>query len=58
MYHGSESLLYLGPKVWDIFPEEFKKTKSLYSFKELIKNWKPLNCPCRLMLEVSGLFNT
>ena len=48
VYHGSESVSYLAPKVWDIVPEKFKQTKSLNSFKESIKKWKPLNCPCRL----------
>ena len=49
VYHDSENLSYLGPKVWDIVPERFlKKTKSLNSFKESIKKWKPLNCPYNL----------
>ena len=48
VYNGTESVLYLGPKIWDIVPEEYKTLNSLNSFKESIKNWVPLNCPCRL----------
>ena len=25
VYHGTESILYLGPKIWDIVPVELKK---------------------------------
>ena len=48
VYNGTESVSYLGPKIWDIVPEEYKTLNSLNSFKESIKNWVPLNCPCRL----------
>ena len=48
VYNGTESVSYLGPKIWDIVPEEYKTLNSLNSFKESIKNWIPLNCPCRL----------
>ena len=48
VYHDSESFSYLGPKVWDIFLQGIKKTKSLKSFEKLIKKCKALNCPCRL----------
>ena len=48
VYYGSESTSCLGPKVWDIVPNEIKQAKSLNSFKEAIKKWRPQNCPCRL----------
>ena len=48
VYNGTESVSYLGPKIWEIVPEEYKALNSLNSFKESIKNWVPLNCPCRL----------
>ena len=38
----------LGPKLWIILPDEYKKSTSLKEFKTKIKNWVPLNCPCRL----------
>ena len=48
VYNGTESVSYLGPKIWDIPPEKYKTLNSLNSFKESMKNWVPLNCPCRL----------
>ena len=48
VYNGTESVSYLGPKIWDIVPDEYKTLNSLNSFKESIKNRLPLNCPCRL----------
>ena len=48
VYHGIESVSYLGPKIWDIVLEEYKTLNSLNSFKESVKNWVPLKCLCRL----------
>ena len=48
VYHGTESISYLGPKIWDIVPAEMKNTISLNSFKAQIKKCLPSNCPCRL----------
>ena len=47
VFHGTEIISYLGPKIWDIVPEEFKHKKLLNSFKVFIKGWVPTNCPCR-----------
>ena len=48
VYHGTESISHLGPKVWDIVPTELKNVQSLSSFKKSIRKWIPNNCPCRL----------
>ena len=48
VYHGTESISYLGPKIWDIVPTELKNAQSLNSFKKPIKKWIPNNCHCRL----------
>ena len=48
VFHGAEIILYLGQKIWDIAPEEFKHKKSLNSFKESIKMWVSTNCAWRL----------
>ena len=48
VYHGTESISYLGPKIWDILPQELKVIDNLAFFKKEIKKWKPENCPCRL----------
>ena len=48
VYHGTESLSFLGPKIWDLVPVKLKQSESLDSFKLKIKNWVPFECPCRL----------
>ena len=48
VYHGSESISFLGPKIWNILPDEIKQQTSLNSFKKSVKKWKPQDCPCRL----------
>ena len=48
VYHGTESITYLGPKIWDMVPDSIKEKISLNSFKESVKLWVPINCPCRL----------
>ena len=48
MYHGTESISYLGPKIWDIPPEKLKNIDNLEHFKKEIKTWASDNCPCRL----------
>ena len=39
LFHGSESIYYLGPKIWDIVPLELKELTSLNAFKKGIKKW-------------------
>ena len=48
VYHGSESISYLTPKIWEIVPAKIKETNSLNSFKIEIRKWVPQKCPCRL----------
>ena len=48
VYHGTESLSFLGPKIWDQVPQEIKESKSIDIFKSKIKKWTPSHCPCRL----------
>ena len=48
VHYGTESLSHLGPNLWRILPDEYKKVKSLNEFKTKIKRWVPENCPCRL----------
>ena len=61
VYHGTKSITLLGPKVWDIVPEEIKGKVSLNSFKEFTKMFISMHCPCRLcavFLNGVGLINT
>ena len=48
VYHGTESLSFLGPKIWDLVQVELKQSETLYSFKSKIRNWVPFECPCRI----------
>ena len=48
VYHGTESLSFLGPKIWDLVPVELKLSETLFSFKLRIRNWVPFECPCRI----------
>ena len=53
----TESISFLGPKIWNIVPNEFKKETSLHAFKKLIKKWEPENCPgmlCKLYIQNVG----
>ena len=48
VYNVTESLSFLGLRIWDIAPTELKEVKPLSAFKSRIKTWWPQNCPCRL----------
>ena len=48
VWNGLETASYLGPKVWNMVPEELKQKPSLSAFKTVIKKWKLENCPCRI----------
>ena len=47
-HYGTESLSFVGPKLWAILPQEYKDIDNLTEFKNKIKTWVPGNCPCRL----------
>ena len=48
VHHGTETLTFLGPKIWEIVPNELKAISTLREFKIKIKLWKPNKCSCRL----------
>ena len=48
VHYGLQSLKYVGPKIWELLPNNIKYSNSLSKFKKLIKLWKPEACPCRL----------
>ena len=48
VYKGTESLWFLGPKIWDILPDTYKELPDLDSFKVALKKWRPVNYPCRI----------
>ena len=45
---GSNSIRYYGPVIWNLIPNEIKYVDSLEIFKNKIRMWKPINCPCRV----------
>ena len=47
-HYGIQSMRHLGPKIWNIVPQNITESNSLNEFKSLIKFWKPDTCPCRL----------
>ena len=48
MWHGTESVPYLGPKIWDLVTNEIKESESLNGFKFKITRWVPEGCPCKI----------
>ena len=48
VHYGIQSVRYLGPKIWELVPNNIKYSNSLSKFKKLIKSWKPEACPCGL----------
>ena len=51
-HYGIQSVIYLGPKVWDMMPNNIKNCSSLNKFKNSIKSWKPNECPHRLRKKI------
>ena len=48
VYKGTESLSFLGPKIWDILPYTYRDIPDLNSFKVTLKKKRTVNCPCRI----------
>ena len=48
--NGLETIRYRGPLTWNLLPEDIKSAKTLKSFKNKIKLWKPHGCTCRICL--------
>ena len=46
--YGTESIGYLGAKIWGLVPVHMKDLKTLSTFKNQIKKWIPKDCACRL----------
>ena len=45
--YGTETISFLGPKVWALVPGNIKECFCLEAFEFKIRKWKPV-CPCRL----------
>ena len=46
--NGLETLRSLGPKIWEMLPNDIKDSSSWPLFKAKIKKWVCLDCPCRI----------
>ena len=46
--YGTESIQFLGSKIWNLIPNNLKSATNLSIFKANIKKWIPNDCPCRL----------
>ena len=45
IYYGTESLGFLGPKIWELVPAQVKNVDYLETFKSSIKKGEPKECP-------------
>ena len=54
VYHGSESLSSLAPKLRDLLPNSIKNSPSLKEFKTEINTWAFERCPCRICQRYVG----
>ena len=48
VYFGTETLAYLGPKIWEMIPLNIRSLRSLSLFKAAIRTYIFLECPCRI----------
>ena len=48
VHHGTESLLNIRSRIYNLVPDKLKQLVDIQAFKKEIKKWKPKNCPCRL----------
>ena len=46
--YGTETLSYVGPKIWNLVPSNIRDCAAEPIFRQKIKKWKPDRCPCRL----------
>ena len=46
VYHGTENISNLRPKIWHMVPNILKEIDSFDVFQQEIKKFKLENCPC------------
>ena len=47
VYNGTETIAYLGPRIWSLVPEDWKDLH-LLEFSRKIRKWRTEKCPCRI----------
>ena len=50
VYTGLQTLICIGPKIWDMVSNDMKNAASLPVFKNKIRQWNPVKFPCRMCL--------
>ena len=48
VHSGQNSIQYYGLLIWNMIPGYIKDSETLDIFKDKIRKWKPINCPCRI----------
>ena len=48
VFFGTESIMNLEAKLWNMVPQNIKSSESLNVFKSKIKYWTPNHCPCQI----------
>ena len=48
VFFGTESIINLGDKLWNMVPESICSSESINVFKSKIKYWIPNHCPCQI----------
>ena len=48
VFRVTESIKFLGFKVWEHIADEMKELESLWELKRTVREWKPTSYPCRL----------
>ena len=48
VHTGENTLTYLGGKIWNLIPNDFKELNSVESFNSKIRKWEQDKCPCHL----------
>ena len=48
VFSGTESIRSLGPKIWELIPNDIKCLQNLKDFETPIKKWKSTLCPCTI----------
>ena len=48
VFFGTESIMNIGAKLWNMDPENIKSSESFNVFKSKIKYWTPNHCPYRI----------
>ena len=47
VHYSTETISYIGSKIWALVPEKIKQSITLAEFKQRIRSWKPDGCTCR-----------